>query len=607
MGEENQSNQNVDPILNGQTSNFNVTSGGNTEKKGKKKIVLLIIAILLVVAIAAGLVYYFTIYTKPDRIYKRLIQSTIDSYTDELKDMEYTTSKTSFKLDADIDTDEIEEDITDLINKIDIGVEVQSNNEEKQLLMNLQADYEEEDLLDFQMYCNIEEEKAYMQLENLLNKYIEVEDVDDEFYSILSEALENQKMTTSKKVSLQKAMEIIKKELTNVIKKEYCSAQKEEITVNGKTVSTTKNILKMNTRQLKDECTTVLKNLKDNEEFINCFEEKDEVSEMLENSIEQFEDLDADDESTMEIAIYTEGFMQKVAKFTLTVKDSDETVTMAFTKTAENTYNFEISTQEDTVCTGILTLKEKNDEEGVIQLEANIPDFGKLKLNIEYSQKFNENIDIVDVTNSVKADELTDADQQTLVTNLQKSKLYELMESFSDKSSNLIGNTTVNNDYDYDDDDDDTTASVKDNVIITYDDKLKIIFTIPAGYELGYTSENYKSLEKDDISIKVSTSYGDKDEYYESLQENKEYYEEEANYKNVQLSDMQTMEVNGKTFYYATFSYEYSSAGYTTKYETKYVWSEVSGDNVVDFEIRGAENITTEELNKLLTIEVEKN
>lgn len=604
MGEE---NQNIDPILNGQTSNSNVTSGGNVEKKGKKKIVLLIIAILLVVAIAAGLVYYFTIYTKPDRIYKRLIQSTIDSYTDELKDMEYKTSKTSFKLDADIDTDEIEEDITDLINKIDIGVEVQSNNEEKQLLMNLQADYEEEDLLDFQMYCNIEEEKAYMQLENLLNKYIEVEDVDDEFYSILSEALENQKMTAGEKVSLQKAMEIIKKELTNVIKKEYCSAQKEEITVNGKTVSTTKNILKMNTKQLKDECTTVLKNLKDNEEFINCFEEKDEVSEMLENSIEQFEDLDTDDESTMEIAIYTEGFMQKVAKFTLTVKDSDETVTMAFTKTAENTYDFEISTQEDTVCTGILTLEEKNDEEGVIQLEINIPDFGKLKLNIEYSQKFNENIDIVDVTNSVKADELTDADQQTLVTNLQKSKLYELIESFSGKSSNLIGNTTVNYDYDYDDDDDDTTANVEDNAIITYDDKLKIIFTIPAGYELGYTSENYKSLEKDDISIKVSSTYGDKDTYYESLQENKEYYEEEADYKNVQLSDMQTMEVNGKTFYYATFSYEYSSSSYTTKYETKYVWSEVSGDNVVDFEIRGAENITTEELNELLTIEVEKN
>lgn len=460
MGEE---NQNIDQILNGKTSNDNVTLGGNGEKKEKKKMVVLIITILLLVAIVAGLVYYFIIYKKPNRIYKRLIQSTIDSYTDELKDMEYKTSKTSLKLDADIYTDEIEEDITDLINKIDIGVEVQSNNEEKQLLLNLQADYEEEDLLDFQMYCNIEEEKTYMQLKNLLNKYIEIEDVDDEFYSILSEVLANQKMTVGKKASLQKAMEIVKKELTNVIKKEYCSAQKEKITVNGKTVSTTKNILKMNANQLKDECKEVLKKLKNNEEFINCFEEKDEVSEMLEDSIEEFEYLDVDDESIMEIAIYTEGLMQKVAKFTLTVKDSDETVTLAFTKTAENTYDFEILSQEDTACTGILILEDRNDEEKVIQLEVNIPDFGKLELNIECCQKFNEDIDVVDVTNSVRGYELTDTDQQTLVENLQKSKLYELIESFSGNSSNLIEDTTVDYDYEYDNDYYDTKVNVEDN------------------------------------------------------------------------------------------------------------------------------------------------
>lgn len=49
-------------------------------------------------------------------------------------------------------------------------------------------------------------------------------------------------------------MEILKNEIVNVIKPEYCSnAEKEEITVNGKTVNATKNILKLNEKQLTEE------------------------------------------------------------------------------------------------------------------------------------------------------------------------------------------------------------------------------------------------------------------------------------------------------------------------------------------------------------------
>lgn len=602
-------NQNVNPISNRQTntSNFNVSSGGNSKKKGKKKIVLIMIAILLLIAIIAGLVYYFIIYIKPERVYKKLIEETIDSYTNDLKDMEYKTSKTVLKLDADLDTDEVDEKVKDLINKINLGMEVQTNNEEKQLLMNLKAKYEEEDLLDFQMYSDVNREKTYMELKNLLNKYIEVEEVDDEYYDILEEALENQKMTVSQRTSLQKAMRILKKELTNVIKEEYCSNEKEEIKINDKTVNTTKNTIEMSAKQLKEEFITVCENLRNNKEFMNCFEEKNEVSGILENLIEQLEEIDEDEETMLEMAIYTEGFMQKIVKYTLAItsQESNKTITIAFTKTAENTYTFEVLTDDDVTCTGTIKVEEKNKNEGTIQLEFDVPDFGKVKLNIEYSQKFNEDIDKVNVKNSVKADELTSDDQETLATNLQKSKLYELMESFS----NLTGNTTI--DYDNDDNDnyDDNTTSSKtnENEILSYDNNTKITFKMPENYKSRYVSDNYKTLERDDITIRISTLYGNKDEYYEELKDNMEYHKEESNNKNVQLSDVQTMEVNGRTYYYATFSYEYSSVGHTTKYETKYIWSEATDELVVDFEIRGAEDITTEELNEILTIKVENN
>ena len=47
-----------------------------------------------------------------------------------------------------------------------------------------------------------------------------------------------------------------------------------------------------------------------------------------------------------------------------------------------------------------------------------------------YTTSYNEPIENVNVMNSVKSNELTFADQRTLYTNLQKSKLYEVILGF---------------------------------------------------------------------------------------------------------------------------------------------------------------------------------
>lgn len=606
---ETQEDQNVDPISNAST--YKVSTEAPKKKKGKKGLIALLIFIaILVVAVVGGLIYYFNFYMRPDQVYKRLVESTIDSYTTKLKDLDYTTSKTSLKLDVDIDTyiDEIDEDVLDLINKTDIKVEAQTDNENKKLVLNLESDYDDEDLLNLQMYSDIDGEKTYMQLKDLLDKCIEVEDIDDEFYSLMEDALENQKMTNEEKVSLEKSMNILKKEMVATIKPEYCSSQKENITINGKNVSATKSTIKMNQEQFMNEFITVIKNLKDNEEFLNCFEERDEIAEGLEDLIDNLEEVDTDDESTIDIAIYTQGLVPQVVKVSGVIYDeeTDTTITMTVTQTEKNTYSIEVSTSEDDeVLTGTFNIEKKSDEEGTLKFGLDIPDFGKVTLNMEYSQKFNENIDEVDVKNSVKADDLTQSDQQTLMKNLQNSKLYELIENFSGNSSkSILGSSTSSSSANT------TTSSTtetKDNEIISYDDKTKVIFKIPSGYVSRYVSDNYRSLDKDDISIKIASQYGDKDKYYETLEDSEEYYEEENNYQNVKLSDMDSIEVEGKTFYYATFSYDYTGIGDTITYETKYVWSEISDKYVVYFEIRNPEDVTTEELNELLTITVENN
>ena len=114
-------------------------------------------------------------------------------------------------------------------------------------------------------------------------------------------------------------------------------------------------------------------------------------------------------------------------------------------------------------------------------------------------------------------------------------------------------------------------------------------------------------LRKDDITISVLTDYRDSDEYYRTIEKEKQFYEGEEDYKNIDLSEIRTQEVNGVTFYAARLSCEYDSMGYTTKFEKMYIWTGISDEMVLTFEIDGSENLTQEELKEVLAVNIEKN
>lgn len=643
MEENNQQNENVQPPVEEKkdntteastnvqtnTSNYNNYSANQAEvskKKGKGPVIAIVAIIaILIIAIVAGLVYYFTFYTRADQVYKRLVSSSMDTYTKQLEDLDYKTAKVSFKFDADVDIEAIDKDIADLINNIDLGLEVQTDNENKQIIMNLESNYNKKDLLNVQMFSDVKDEKTYLYLKDFLDKYVEI-DVDSDSYDTFNKIFDNQKKLAEKKESLQKAMGILKEEVANVIKPEYCSSQEEEITVNEKNVKATKNALKMNQKQLKSEMMTVLKNLKDNEEFVKCFEDKDDATEALEDLIDQCEDIDEDEDAIVEVAIYTTGLIkQELVKFSVAVTSNDETVKIVATKTSDDSMDFEVIEDDEKVFTGKVTVEEENKDNGTIKLKLDIKDLGKVELKMKYSQKLNEDIDKVDVKDSVKMDELTTEDQKKLMTNLQSSELYKLIEKFSGSNLNLSGNQNINNgnvnsivdnnivmDNNViantnviDNGNTTVTPSTSKNQIISYDDKNKIEFNLPTGYSTRYTSENYVTLTKGEVSITLRTSYSTKDKYYQDLQNLLNSYT--SSYQNVKLSDMESMNVNGRTFYYATFSYDYVSGSYKSSYSTKYMWSEISDKYVVDMQIRGEDDMTADELNTILMMNITEN
>lgn len=441
MKEDNNSNDNLQPKVTDQqinknsdvkemTSNFKVSS--QKPIKNKRNKTLLIGTILIIIAVIAGISYYFGYFTKADQIYKRLVRTSINSYTNKLKNSDYKTSKTSIKVDTSINTnsEEIDEKILDLINNVDINVDIQTDIENKEIIANLKSSYDEQDLLNIKMYSELNNKKTYIYLKELLNKYMETEK-DEEFYTIYNELLDIHQMTQDEKLSLQKAINILENELINVIKKEYCFAKKENIKINDKTIETTKNAIKMTVKQLKEELTTVFSNLKDNKEFLNCFDDEDKIYNSLESLIKELEEI-KDDDSTIEVNIYTNGLLQQVAKIDIIVysQETEQNVTITVTRLEDNIYSFEILSDEENnnKIKGILTTKNKNKNEGIVKLEIEIKDFGKIEFNIDYSQKFNEQIDTINIQNSVKLNELTSENQKSLMVNFQKSKLYELIK-----------------------------------------------------------------------------------------------------------------------------------------------------------------------------------
>ena len=584
-----------------------------TKKKSKGKKVAIIVTLILIIAIAAAAVYYFMFYSKPEEIYKRTIQSRIDSLVNnEEKNKDYKTLKAGLKVDFDVDLKDnsiIDKKVLDLINKTDVGLEVQTDKEAKQLVVDLQSNYDKKALLNGKVFVNSDDEETYVYAKDYLDKYIEVP-MEDEVYESLNQLFEAQ----NKAVDVKTPMSILKNELVAMIKPEYCSSSKEDITVNGQNVSATKNTIKLNANQFKTEITTLVNNLKSNQNFINSFEEKETITQTLEDILDELDDIDlSDEDATIEFNLYTQGFMHDVVKCSVTVNASYQAVTLGVTKNAENNYEIEALLNNAKMASGKINIEEKNENEGKLTFELNIDSVGKFAMNLEYSQKFNEEIEKADTKNSVEAEDLSSADQKKLMNNFQKSQLYKLVQSYSNSlltssikpstsgSNSILSNATssnsiLNNKTTKEDD-------IKDNEILTYDSKNKITYNIPTGYTVRKTSDNYKTLEKGNASIRISSKISNKDAYYTSLKANKDSLEKGDLYKEVTLTEMAKTTINGIDFYSATLSYKYGSS--MTERSTTYVWTEVSEKYVLDFELRQTDEITDDELNQVLTIKVE--
>ena len=394
------------------------------KKQNSGKVIIIAIFIILALAIAGG-VYYYIKTTAPKNVFVNKINGLMDtSKSQNVKDI--TKFNTTVSLSGNIETTNKEvAEIANIINngKIKLNIQSDMNN----TLVNADLDYKNEKLLQAKALYKSGDSNVYIFVQDLFDKYFKVNT-----NTTLNNGLEV-KSDELELVNQTKAQSIIKEIITKILKEDYFYKEN----VDGMT----KNTMKLSLAEIEEVYNSFITELKDNQEYLNCYKNPEKVKEMFENTqksvkeaIDTYNKEIDSDKAILEISLYTKGFSKEAEKIEFKVKTPEsEEGKITINKVDKYTYgfSFEYKTEKDGVNVtaeafkGTVKFEKKDNETVNINLVIdNVPDVGKVTLNMELKNSENVNIEDVNTSNSVDINSMKTEDLFKLYTNLTKMKIY---------------------------------------------------------------------------------------------------------------------------------------------------------------------------------------
>ena len=574
-------------------------------KKPKRK-GLIISLIIIAVIIIALLLVYFLIFAKPEFIFNSAIDK-LFAIEEETYDSIKVNSKVKVSMEAK-DTS-IQEQLSEL-EKYTFNLNTQLDIKEKDAALGLGVEYDNEEVVNANIYYNNEELYAY--LNGLFDKYIQI-DMPQEAKDSLKTAFESFDISDEQKEKNKKAIEIIRDELKNQIKEEG-TFEKEKVTIdlNDKETKVNKSMLVLTEKALLNVLENMCGNLADNDEFIDCFEEspKDALSQIS----DELKNTDTESEYKITISIYTKGLLNKFvgAEVEIDIPEEDQKVTVTMLQEDEEVYSFNVETKtasakvdliKGTIETQIET-DNKDEQKGKTTLTMEIAEVGTAKIELDYSSEFNKGIDGVDLNNVVNMNDLTEQDMQGIMEKLMERPLIgEIIESQMNSTTN--NNTPIQQQNT-------PTLTTSQNQVSNYG--FTVTYSVPAGceYDSDFSSDYRKYYDMDnqnsDISAIIGISWYTDDDYIQYIERDYNYYTTDSTfYKNVNLSELKTINVGGNEFKYQIISYESNSEYYSERYQSAYIWYRLNDEYIFTVELEATDADITEELiTSFLNIQVGK-
>ncbi len=302
-------------------SNFDKTGFDTTnEKPPKKGSKIILILMLLLCIIAVGAIVTFIVLKNKANNTQTIMSTTFDTYFSEI--FEGVTSTTVTNMDTytvesdctlSIESatyakmlesgDENTKSLIDALKNIEV-ISTQKMQENQKCYVNLAVKVGDEELVGGSANVNFEDKRTFVQVNQLIDKYFEYK-LDENEYDSISESMKLYGATDTQTIK-----EILKSEVSSLIKSEYLSKTTEE--VDG--VICNRHSLKMTEAQLGSELLRIIDELKDNSSFINCFDEagQKQIDELLSKAKNIAEKLSKGSPNNFyELCIYTKGSLKQ--------------------------------------------------------------------------------------------------------------------------------------------------------------------------------------------------------------------------------------------------------------------------------------------------------
>lgn len=411
------------------------------KKKTKSKKGLLISALVILILIVVLVLIYFMIFTKPQFVFGKAIDKIFTTKKEETESI-----KLDYKIKADIDTNNKNiEEYTKEIEKYSLKFGAQIDVNSKQEIVDVGLDYNGKEEVNAEIYYNSED--MYLYLNGLFDKYIEAELSEEQKESLeeIFEMVEIEKQKKSMKIE-----KILRGEIKSQIKeKGEFEKTKETRIIDGKEEKFNKYTLELSQESLIDILSNIILNLSENKEFLEFFEDDTfennlkKAGELLQKENKEIDKFDIN----IKINIYTKGMLNKFAgvdiETNFNYNSQNMKIGLELTKKEENLYSYSLRFNTKGVNTEVISGKvdiqkekdSKNEQKGKMIVTAELAKFIaqiEVKLEIDYSVEYNGGIDKIDISNSVKINEITEEEKKSIIEKI--------------KSKQLIGNLVASKD-----------------------------------------------------------------------------------------------------------------------------------------------------------------
>lgn len=430
-----------------------------------RKVLLSIIGVLVVVLVALG----FILYSKgpnTKNVYLRTIDEFSSSVSKALDKTDLTKlQELNYNLSFNLNSSNSEyKEIAKILNNIKFNGSLEKDYKNKKANVNLEMLYNNSSMVNGSIYLNGKD--LYAELPTLYDKLIKVPT--DETINL--DELWNAYDKDNFKTIINELTKIVK----NNLKEEYFTSSDEKITVLGKEVNTSKQVLTLTGEDLYNLENSIINDILNNDKLLNSLSKVTNVE--VNNLKEELNNIKSEltkEDGKLVVELYLNKIGQKL-EYAVINMDNEK---LELSKTGDDTFNILVNNEKIGSITftkdeidlivdyennnvnlkftkdalnvtfkteeGNFSIKlNGNEQKGKVIVNINVPSAKiDLIINIDYENKSIKSIKAKDYSNYVELDKMTEDDYNGIMTKLYENEaLVTLIQDISNITDGLFTN-----------------------------------------------------------------------------------------------------------------------------------------------------------------------